>query len=105
MVIIPSRSMLGVKELVMGQRRVVVTGMGLISPCGIGVEKSWDALVNGRSGVGPITLFDASALDCRFAGEVKGFNPEAYIERREVRRMDRFAQFAVAASDMALQDS
>ncbi|NOK33396.1 beta-ketoacyl-ACP synthase II [Corallococcus exercitus] len=89
----------------MGQRRIVVTGMGLISPCGIGVEPSWDALMNGRSGVGPITLFDASQLDCRFAGEVKGFNPEAYIERREVRRMDRFAQFAVAASDMAIEDA
>jgi 3-oxoacyl-[acyl-carrier-protein] synthase II len=105
MVIIPSGPLTGVKEQAMGQRRVVVTGMGLISPCGIGVEQSWDALVNGRSGVGPITLFDASALDCRFAGEVKGFDPEATIERREARRMDRFAQFAVVAADMALQDS
>ena len=89
----------------MEQRRVVVTGMGLISPCGTGVEKSWDALIHGRSGVGPITLFDASQLDCRFAGEVKDFNPEDFIERREVRRMDRFAQFAVAAADMALADA
>ncbi|RKH13942.1 beta-ketoacyl-[acyl-carrier-protein] synthase II [Corallococcus sp. CA047B] len=89
----------------MEQRRVVVTGMGLISPCGTGVEKSWEGLINGRSGVGPITLFDASQLACRFAGEVKDFNPEDYIERREVRRMDRFAQFAVAAADMALADS
>ncbi|RKG86025.1 beta-ketoacyl-ACP synthase II [Corallococcus terminator] len=89
----------------MEQRRVVVTGMGLISPCGTGVEKSWEGLIQGRSGVGPITLFDASQLACRFAGEVKDFNPEDYIERREVRRMDRFAQFAVAAADMALADS
>lgn len=89
----------------MGQRRVVVTGMGLISPCGTGVEKSWESLVNGRSGVGPITLFDASQLDCRFAGEVKDFNPEAFIERREARRMDRFAQFAVVAADMAIADA
>ncbi|MCY1021580.1 beta-ketoacyl-ACP synthase II [Pyxidicoccus sp. MSG2] len=89
----------------MQKRRVAVTGLGLISPCGTGVEKSWDALVNGRSGVGPITLFDASRLDCRIAGEVKDFEPEDYIERREVRRMDRFAQFAVVAADMALADS
>ncbi|QSQ24674.1 beta-ketoacyl-ACP synthase II [Pyxidicoccus parkwayensis] len=89
----------------MQKRRVAVTGMGLISPVGTDVEKSWDALVNGRSGVGPITLFDASRLDCRFAGEVKGFDAEQYIERREARRMDRFAQFAVVASDMALADS
>ncbi|MFP2930607.1 beta-ketoacyl synthase N-terminal-like domain-containing protein, partial [Pyxidicoccus sp. 3LG] len=89
----------------MQKRRVAVTGMGLISPCGTGVEKSWDALVRGQSGVGPITLFDASRLDCRIAGEVKDFQPEDYIERREVRRMDRFAQFAVVAADMALADS
>jgi 3-oxoacyl-[acyl-carrier-protein] synthase II len=91
--------------MAMQKRRVVVTGMGLISPCGTDMEKSWDALVNGRSGVGPITLFDASRLDSRIAGEVKGFDAEQYIERREARRMDRFAQFAVVASDMALADS
>ncbi|MBJ6762058.1 beta-ketoacyl-ACP synthase II [Myxococcaceae bacterium JPH2] len=87
------------------RRRVVVTGLGLISPCGTGVEKSWDALVNGRSGVGPITLFDASRLDCRIAGEVRDFHPEDFIDKRELRRMDRFSQFAVAAADMALADS
>ncbi|MBU8897590.1 beta-ketoacyl-ACP synthase II [Corallococcus sp. M34] len=87
------------------RRRVVVTGLGLISPCGTGVEKSWDALVNGRSGVGPITLFDASRLDCRFAGEVRDFRPEDFIDKRELRRMDRFSQFAVVAADMALADS
>ncbi|WP_408889790.1 beta-ketoacyl-ACP synthase II [Myxococcus faecalis] len=89
----------------MQKRRVVVTGLGLISPCGTGVEKSWEALVRGQSGVGPITLFDASALDCRIAGEVKDFKVEDHIERREARRMDRFAHFAVVASDMALEDS
>ncbi|WIG98465.1 beta-ketoacyl-ACP synthase II [Myxococcus sp. SDU36] len=87
------------------KRRVAVTGLGLISPCGTGVEKSWEALVRGQSGVGPITLFDASALDCRIAGEVKDFKPEDFIDRRELRRMDRFAQFAVVAADMALADS
>ncbi|MFP2960152.1 beta-ketoacyl-ACP synthase II [Myxococcus sp. 1LA] len=89
----------------MQKRRIAVTGLGLISPCGTGVEKSWEALVRGQSGVGPITLFDASALDCRFAGEVKDFRPEDSIDRRELRRMDRFAQFAVVAADMALADS
>jgi 3-oxoacyl-[acyl-carrier-protein] synthase II len=89
----------------MEKRRVVVTGLGLISPCGTGVEKSWEALTQGRSGVGPITLFDASGLDCRIAGEVKDFRPEDFIDKREIRRMDRFAQFAVGAADMALKDS
>lgn len=89
----------------MEKRRVVVTGLGLISPCGTGVEKSWAALVRGQSGVGPVTLFDASGLDCRIAAEVKDFQPEDFIERRELRRMDRFAQFAVGAADMALKDS
>ncbi|XXF80381.1 beta-ketoacyl-ACP synthase II [Myxococcaceae bacterium GXIMD 01537] len=87
------------------RRRVVVTGMGLLTPCGTGVEKSWRALIEGRSGIGPITLFDASRLDTRFAGEVRDFVPEDFIERRELRRMDRFEQLAVAASDMALADS
>ncbi|HEX8705571.1 MAG TPA: beta-ketoacyl-ACP synthase II [Myxococcaceae bacterium] len=89
----------------MEKRRVVVTGLGLISPCGTGVEKSWEALVRGQSGIGPITLFDASGLDSRIAGEVKDFKPEDFIDRKELRRMDRFAQFAVAAADMALKDS
>ncbi|NVJ22913.1 beta-ketoacyl-ACP synthase II [Myxococcus sp. AM011] len=89
----------------MQKRRVVVTGVGLISPVGTGVEKSWEALVRGQSGVGPITLFDASALDCQIAGEVKDFKVDDYIERRESRRMDRFAHFAVVAADMALADS
>jgi len=89
----------------MEKRRVVVTGLGLISSCGTGVEKSWEALVRGQSGVGPITLFDASQLDCRIAGEVKDFRAEDFIDRKEMRRMDRFSQFAVAAADMALKDS
>ncbi|PTL77118.1 beta-ketoacyl-ACP synthase II [Vitiosangium sp. GDMCC 1.1324] len=87
------------------RRQVVVTGLGLITPCGTGVEASWSSLVQGRSGVRPITLFDASALETRFAGEVPDFKPEDFIERRELRRMDRFEHLAVAASDMALKDS
>jgi 3-oxoacyl-[acyl-carrier-protein] synthase II len=69
------------------------------------VEKSWEALVRGQSGVGPITLFDASELDCRIAGEVKDFRAEDFLDRRELRRMDRFCQFAVGAADMAMKDS
>jgi 3-oxoacyl-[acyl-carrier-protein] synthase II len=87
----------------MPARRVVVTGMGLISPCGIGLEASWEALAQGRSGIGQITLFDATPMQTRFAGEVRGFAAEDYLGRKEVRRMDRYQQFAVVASDMAMQ--
>lgn len=87
------------------RRRVVVTGMGLLTPCGTGVEKSWSALVAGRSGVGPITLFDAAGLEARIAGEVRDFAVEDFIERREARRMDRFQHLAVAAAEQAFRQS
>ncbi len=87
------------------RHRVVVTGLGVISPVGIGLEPFWTNLVEGHSGIGPITHFDASQLDCRFAGEVKDFDPTRYMERKEARHMDRFAQFAVAASLMAVEDA
>src|SRR5258708_26913220 len=83
------------------KRRVVVTGLGLITPCGTGVEKSWAGLVAGKSGIGPIGLFDASALPVRIAGEVRDFRAEEFIERRELRRMDRFQHLALAAGGMA----
>ncbi len=83
-------------------RRVVITGVGLISPVGLNTEESWQAIREGRNGVGPITAFDASAFACRIAAEVKGFEPEKYIERKEIRRMGRFIQFAIAAADMAM---
>ncbi|HTN53998.1 MAG TPA: beta-ketoacyl-ACP synthase II [Anaeromyxobacter sp.] len=89
----------------MSRRRVVVTGLGLVSPVGIGVEPSWSALVAGRSGIGPITLFDASTFPTRIAGEVKGFDPTQFMDRKEARRNDRFIQFALAAADMAVKDS
>src|SRR5512138_2553872 len=89
----------------MSRRRVVVTGLGLVSPVGIGVEESWSALVAGRSGIGPITLFDASTFPTRIAGEVKGFDPAQYMDRKEVRRNDRFIHFALAAGDMAVKDA
>src|SRR5574340_368832 len=89
----------------MSRRRVVVTGLGLVSPVGIGVEESWSALVAGRSGIGPITLFDASTFPTRIAGEVKGFDPVQFMDRKEARRNDRFIQFALAAAGMAMKDS
>ena len=89
----------------MADRRVVVTGVGLVSPVGIGTEETWKSLLAGRSGAGPITLFDASQHSSRFACEVKGFDPLNWVEKKEVKKMDRFIQFAVAAADFALADS
>jgi len=86
-------------------KRVVVTGMGAITPIGNTLANYWEGLLAGRNGIGPITLFDASRHDSRIAGEVKGFNPEEYMDRKEAKRMDRFAQFAVAASKQALADA
>src|SRR5512144_2231466 len=89
----------------MSRRRVVVTGVGLVSPVGIGVEASWRALAAGKSGIAPITLFDASTFPTRIAGEVKDFDPTRFMDRKEARRNDRFIQFALAAADMAMKDS
>lgn len=86
-------------------RRVVITGIGVVSPLGCGNTKNWDALVNGRSGIGPITRFDASPLPVRIAGEVKDFNPEDFIDKKEIKKMDLFIQFALAASQFAMEDS
>ncbi len=85
--------------------RVVVTGMGAITPLGNDVETFWQNVVAGRSGVGPITLFDASSFKTRIAAEVRDFDPEAWFGRKEARRMDRYAQFALAATQQALQDA
>lgn len=89
----------------MEKRRVVVTGLGLITPLGIGVDASWKAFIEGRSGIGRITCFDASDLPVQIAGEVKGFDPSLYIEPKEIKKMDRFIHFALAASTMAIEDS
>jgi len=86
-------------------RRVVVTGIGLVSPLGIGTEETWKAIRASQSGIGPITAFDASAFTTRIAGEVKGFEPEKYVERKELKKMGRFIQFAIAAADYALSAS
>jgi len=89
----------------MDKRRVVVTGVGMITPLGIGVEQSWNGLLAGRSGIGKITQFDAANFPTRIAGEVAGFNPEDYIEPKEIKKMDRFIHFALAAAQMAMNDS
>src|SRR5690242_13501519 len=88
-----------------GAERVVVTGLGIVTSLGLGVAPFWDSVLAGKSGVTHITSFDASAFTTRFAAEIKEFNPEDYVERKEARRMDRFVQFAAAASRMAMEDS
>jgi len=82
-----------------------VTGVGLVTPLGIGTEPTWEGIKAGRSGIGAITRFDATAFSCRIAGEVKGFDPANYIEKKEIKKMGRFIQFAVAAAEFALVDS
>ncbi len=86
-------------------RRVVVTGVGLLCGCGIGTEEVWRNIVAGASGIGPITLFDASAHDARIAGEVRGFDPLNWVEKKEIKKMGRFIQFALAGADFAMKMS
>jgi 3-oxoacyl-[acyl-carrier-protein] synthase II len=86
-------------------RRVVVTGLGITSPLGTGLEKNWDALTNGRSGIGPITHFDATDFPVKFAGEVRDLSLDDFIDKKEARKMDLFIHYALAAATMALEDS
>jgi len=86
-------------------RRVVVTGVGLVCALGIGTEESWKNLVAGQSGISPITLFDTTGFDCTFAGEVKNFDPLKWIEKKELKKMGRFIQIALAAADFAIRMS
>jgi len=86
-------------------RRVVVTGVGLISPLGVGTEATWEALIAGKSGVGPITRFDASSFPVRIAGEVKGFDPQQWMDAKEARKFDLFVQYALAASLLAVENA
>ena len=88
-----------------GARRVVVTGVGLVSPLAIGTQANWEALLAGRSGIGPITRFDASHFSARIAGEVKGFDPLQFVDKKDVKKMDVFIQFALAASQFAVDDA
>jgi 3-oxoacyl-[acyl-carrier-protein] synthase II len=84
-------------------RRVVVTGVGLVCGCGIGTEEVWANLLAGKSGIGPITHFDATTFDCRIAGEVKGFDPLKWVDKKELKKMGRFIQLALAATEFAMQ--
>ena len=86
-------------------RRVVVTGVGIVSPLGIGTEANWDALCAGRSGIGPITHFDASQFSARIAGQVKDFDPLQFIDKKDVKKMDVFIQLAIAAAQFAVADA
>jgi 3-oxoacyl-[acyl-carrier-protein] synthase II len=87
------------------RRRVVLTGVGLVSPLAVGTGATWEALLAGKSGIGPITRFDASRHDCRIAGEVKGFDPALYVDKKDVKKSDAFIHYALAAAQFALDDS
>ncbi|MCX7000897.1 MAG: beta-ketoacyl synthase N-terminal-like domain-containing protein, partial [Candidatus Sumerlaeota bacterium] len=89
----------------MEEKRVVVTGLGAVTPIGNDVRTYWESLIAGKSGVAQITCFDASSFDCRIAAEVKNFNPEDHFDKKEVRRVERFCQFAVVSSRQAIADS
>ena len=86
-------------------RRVVITGVGLVTPLGIGVQESWQALCAGKSGVGEITRFDTSKFQTKIAAEVKGFRAEEFLPKKEAKRTERFIAYAIAATRMALEDS
>ena len=86
-------------------RRVVITGLGMVSPLGIGTRENWEALIQGRSGIGPITRFDARDYACTIAGEVNGFQPEDWVPKKDVKKMDLFILYALAASEIALKDA
>ena len=87
------------------RRRVVITGVGLVTPTGIGTETAWKNICEGRSGIGPLTRFDPNGFETKIAGEVRGFNPELYIDKKEIKRMDLFVQYAIAATKEALEDA
>jgi 3-oxoacyl-[acyl-carrier-protein] synthase II len=87
------------------RKRVVITGMGVVIPTGIGVETAWRNICEGKSGIGPLTRFETNGFETKIAGEVKGFNPETYIEKKEIKKMDLFIQYSLAATKEALADA
>jgi 3-oxoacyl-[acyl-carrier-protein] synthase II len=87
------------------KRKVVVTGVGLVTPCGIGIDNVWNSILSGQSGIGPLTRFDTALFDTKFAGEIKEFNPENYTQPKEVKKMDLFIQYALAAAQIAVNDA
>ncbi|NJN69880.1 MAG: beta-ketoacyl-[acyl-carrier-protein] synthase II, partial [Nitrospira sp.] len=86
-------------------RRVVITGLGLVTPLGTGVEKTWKAICAGESGIARITRFDPTAYDAQIAGEVKDFDPARFIEKKEIKKMDTFIHYAVGAAQLAVDDA
>ena len=93
------------QDLVKSDVRVVVTGLGLLTPLGLSVEENWEALMQGRSGIGKVSRFSPDRIASRICGEIKGFEPENYISRKELKKMDTFIQYALAASQMAFDDA
>ena len=89
----------------MSKRRVVVTGLGILSPLGLDLASNWDAIRHGRSGIGPITHFNVDAFPARIAGEVRGFDPTQWVTPKDVKKMDPFVHYGVAASSMAIADA
>ena len=89
----------------MQKKRVVITGLGVISPVGTGTEKFWSSLIKGKSGIGPITHFDASQFDCRIAGEITDYNPLDHFSTKDARNLAHFVQYAAIASDEAIAQS
>lgn len=87
------------------QRRVMVTGLGAVTPLGTGVEKTWNAICAGQSGIGRIARFDPAGYDAQIAGEVKDFDPAQFIEKKEIKKMDTFIHYAVGAAQMAVDDA
>src|SRR5256886_14174724 len=86
-------------------RRVAITGLGFVTPLGTNVQSTWEGLLAGRSGAGPITRFDPAASPVKFACEVKGFDPARFLDKKEIRRLDLFAQFAIGAAEQAVTDA
>ena len=93
------------QDLVKSDVRVAVTGLGLITPLGLTVEENWEALMQGRSGIGKVSRFCPDRLTSRIGGEIKGFEPENYLPRKELKKMDTFIQYVLAATQMAFDDA